>query len=169
MRIFAIIVTFGALVSASSLTCAGDENSAAALPTRKAGLWELKTSMDEGSGSRDQTMKMCVDEKMEANTVLASAAEHKSNCEGYKVKADGVATVVEADCVFNKRKVVSTTTMTGDFKTAFEVKINSTTSNPEAKDQSVVIKRTISQVGKYLAESCGDLKPGEAEGTDGTR
>ncbi len=136
---------------------------------RKAGIWEMKTVMDEGFGPRDQTMKLCIDQKMEETTAQTSVAEHKINCSKYDVKAADGKTVVEADCMFNARKVVSTTTMSGDFKTAFEIKIDSTTSDPEAKAQSVVVKRTITQTGKYLAESCGDLKPGEAEGPDGKR
>ena len=59
--------------------------------------------------------------------------------------------------------------MSGDFKTAFEIKIQSTTSDPQKKDQSVVVKRTITQLGKYLGDSCGELKPGEAQAADGTR
>ena len=37
--------------------------------------------------------------------------------------------------------------MSGDFKSAFEIKIQSTTTEPEQKAQSVVIKRTITQLG----------------------
>lgn len=139
------------------------------LPERKAGLWELKTTMDEGNGPRDQAMKMCIDARMEKNTVLASISDHKANCSTYNVKADGGGTTVDADCIYNERKVMSTTTMSGDFKTTFEIKIQSTTSDPEKKDQSVVIKRTITQLGKYLGDTCGDLKPGEAQSIDGTR
>jgi hypothetical protein len=139
------------------------------LPERKAGLWELKTTMDEGNGPRDQAMKMCIDERMEKNTVLASISEHKANCSTYNVKTENGSTTVDADCVYNQRNVSSTTTMSGDFKSAFEIKIQSTTSDPEKKDQSVVIKRTITQDGKYLGGSCGDLKPGEAQALDGTR
>lgn len=140
-----------------------------ALPMRKAGLWELKTSMDEGNGPREQVMKMCISEDMERTTVAASLAEHRERCTTYDIKPGEASTVVEADCVFSTRKVVSTTTMTGDFKTAFEVKIESTTSDPTAKQQSIVVKRTIVQNGKYLSDTCGELKPGEAETADGQR
>jgi hypothetical protein len=59
--------------------------------------------------------------------------------------------------------------MSGDFNSAFQIRIESTTTDPEQKDRSVVIKRTITQEGKYLGDKCGDLKPGEAQGTDGSR
>ena len=126
---------------AAAVTSAAAES--ATLPTRKAGLWELKTSMDEGGGPREQVMKMCISEEMERNTVASSIAEHQTHCTAYNIKPGETSTVVEADCVFSRRKVLSTTTMTGDFKTAFDVKIESTTTDPEAKQQSIVVKRTI--------------------------
>lgn len=164
----ALLTACASLVSfAAGATAATAEP--ASLPMRKAGLWELKTSMDEGNGPREQIMKMCISEDMERNTVAASISEHKERCTTYDIKPGEGATTVEADCVFSTRKVVSTTTMTGDFKTAFEVKIESTTSDPTAKQQSIVVKRTILQNGKYLSDSCGELKPGEAEAANGQR
>lgn len=157
-----------AILGFSALAAASDE-AAPTLPERKAGLWELKTIMDEGNGPHDQTMKLCVDGQMEKNTVSASVLEHKANCTTYDIKAAGGNTTVDSDCLYNGRKVMSTTNMSGDFKSAFEIKIESTTTDPEQKAQSVVVKRTITQVGKYVADSCGNLKPGEAEAADGTR
>ena len=169
MRFFKLSLAASTLVLGVLCAQAAETGTAPTLPMRKAGLWELKTSMDEGNGPREQVLKLCLNDEMEKTTVNASIAQHKEACTSYDIKPAATTTVVEADCIFNKRKVLSTTTMTGDFKTSFEVKINSTTSNPEAKDQSVVIKRTILQTGKYLSDSCGELKPGEAEGPDGKR
>ena len=157
-----------ALLGFAVLPAASDD-AAVTLPERKAGLWELRTVMDEGNGPRDQTMKLCIDAQMEKNTVSASVADHKANCATYDVKAAGGNTTVDSDCLYNGRKVISTTNMSGDFTSAFEIKIESTTTEPEQKTQSVVIKRTITQVGKYVGDSCGALKPGEAEGADGSR
>jgi hypothetical protein len=58
--------------------------------------------------------------------------------------------------------------MSGDFQNAFDVKINSTTSGIQ-DSQSISVKRVIEQRGKYLGESCGDLKAGEAMGSDGNK
>lgn len=162
------IFSLSVLVLAVSLPTA-HAGSDPTLPLRKGGLWELKTSMDEGNGPREQVMKLCLTDEMEKSTVAASISQHKEACASYAIKPSATATVVEADCIFNKRKVLSTTTMTGDFASSFEVKIESATSDPEAKDQTVVVKRTIVQTGKYLSASCGELKPGEAQGADGQR
>lgn len=142
----------------------------ASLPERKAGLWELKTTMDEGKGPVSQTLKVCIGAEMETNTVRASIADHKKNCESYDIKKSDAQTVVEAKCTYNGRVVDSTTTMTGDFKTAFEVKIASRTSDTrESTGQSVVVVRSIDQLGSYSGESCGELQAGEAAGADGAK
>jgi hypothetical protein len=58
--------------------------------------------------------------------------------------------------------------MRGYFQKTFDVKISSTTSGIQ-DSHSISIKRVIEQQGKFLDESCGDLKAGEAMGTDGTK
>lgn len=138
------------------------------LPERKAGLWELTTTMDEGMGPVDRTLTMCVDADMERNTVIASLIEHKQQCSKYDIKRDGEKTVVDMNCRFETRDVEGRTEMTGDFQTALLVKIESTTSG-DHRGQTVAVKRTITQKGRYLGESCGDLTGGEAMGADGTR
>lgn len=138
------------------------------LPERKAGLWELSTTMDEGLGPKDQTMKLCIDADMERNTVNASADEHAKQCSKYEITKNGDKTMVEMACQFASRHVTSHTEMTGDFENTFNVKIESSTSGEHNK-QSVTVKRTITQSGKYLGESCGDLVGGEAMGSDGSR
>jgi hypothetical protein len=140
------------------------------LPARKAGMWELKTSMDEGMGPREQSMKLCIDAEMEANTVKASLAEHKQNCEKYEIKKDGGKPVVNMICTFNGRRVESLTEMDGDFSKSFNIKIASTTADTrESTQQTITIKRVILQDGTYLGENCGELKGGEAMAADGTK
>jgi hypothetical protein len=138
------------------------------MPERKAGLWEMSTTMDEGLGPKDQTLTMCIDAAMERSTVVAAADEHGKQCSKYDIKREGESTVVDMSCQYASRHVASRTEMSGDFTTSFLVKIESTTSG-EQNSQSVSVKRTITQKGKYLGESCGDLVGGEAMGADGSR
>ncbi len=138
------------------------------LPLRKAGKWEQKTVMEEGGQKQEQTLTICIDAGMERNTALASDADHKSQCSKYEVKRDGDEVVIDATCKVNGRDVDSRTEMSGDFQSTFDVKISSTTSGIQ-ESQTVSINRLIEQRGKYLSESCGELKAGEAMGTDGTK
>jgi hypothetical protein len=160
--VLALALGSGALSSFA----AGDDIS---LPTRKAGLWEMKTTMDEGGGPREHTIRMCIEADMERNTVQANILEHLESCKKYEVKR-GDVTTVDAECKFNGADVISYTEMRGDFTKAFEVKIKSTTIPPmTTQAQTVSIKRTIVQNGAYVGESCGELQPGEASSADGTK
>lgn len=151
-----------------SVLCGAAAADEAQLPERKAGLWELTTTMDEGLGPKDQTMKLCVDADMERTTVAASTQEHEKQCSKYEIKKEGDKTVVDMSCQFASRHVTSRTEMSGDFQTSLAVKIESTTSG-DHNGQTVAVKRTITQTGKYLDASCGDLMGGEAKGPDGTK
>jgi hypothetical protein len=162
-RFCQIILAVGA--SLAWLPASAEE---AQLPERKAGLWELSTTMDEGLGPKDQTMKLCIDADMERNTVASSKEEHAKQCTKYDVTRQGENTVVDMSCQFASRHVASRTEMSGDFQTGFLVKIQSTTSG-EHNEQTVTVKRTITQTGKYLGGDCGDLVGGEAMGSDGSR
>lgn len=135
----------------------------AKLPERRAGLWEMTTSMDEGRGPSEQSMKICIDAEMERNTVRHSMEHQRKNCSSYNVENGDGKTTVDAECTFNERRVNSRTVMSGDFNKTFYVEINSTTSDRnESTGQTFTVKRAIKQTGKYLDEACGDLKPGQA-------
>jgi hypothetical protein len=153
------------LIGSPPATRAGDDIE---LPVRKAGQWEMKTIMDEGNGPKEQLLTMCVDAEMEKNASAVSRTEHKESCKKYEVSELGDKIVVEAQCTFNGRDVVSRTEMSGDFAKTFQVKIDSTTSGSNGS-QTVTVKRTITQTGTYQGESCGDLKAGEARGSDGKK
>lgn len=162
----------GSIASITMLLAFGTQAvaSEATLPERKAGLWELKTSMDEGAGPRENAMKLCIDAQMEATTVKTSLAEHKANCEKYDIVKADTGTTVDMSCKFNNRHVTGKTEMSGDFKTAFKVKIQSTTSDDSANEtRTVTINRVITQEGAYIGEACGDLQPGQALTADGQK
>jgi hypothetical protein len=165
MQHVSMILFAGALLA---LTSMGASVAANDLPLRKAGRWEQKTVMEEGGKKHEQMLTICIDADMERNTALASDAEHKKSCSKYEVKRTGDTVIVESTCNMNKRDVESRTEMSGNFQDAFTVKIDSTTSGVQ-DSQTVSIKRVIEQQGKYLGESCGDLKAGEAMGTDGNK
>lgn len=162
LALAAVVLALGSVSHVAS--AAPDDIS---LPTRKGGLWELKTTMDEGRGPREHLIRMCIEADMERNTVQANIIEHLESCKKYDVKR-GDVTTIDADCKFNGADVTSFTEMRGDFAKSFEVQIKSTTVPPMSTGgQTVPIKRTITQIGTYVGEACGDLKPGEAAGSDG--
>ncbi len=151
-------------------TIATSAEDAASLPLRKAGLWQLKTTMDAAGRPHEQTFKLCIDDAMEKQTAQASDMDHKENCSRYEVKRENDTTTMEAECIFNSATVQSHTEMSGDFQSSFHIKINSTTLPPAKGEQSSIpIKRVIDQDGSYLGADCAGLQPGEAMGEDGNK
>jgi hypothetical protein len=153
---------------AAGLQVTAHAEDASDLPQRKPGRWELKTVMDEGLGPRAQTITMCVDAAMERKAVAGSAVEHKESCSKYEVKRSDGKVMVDAICKMAERDVESHTEMSGDFQKSFAVRIESTTSGMNGS-QSVSVKRTITQDGTFIGESCGDLQAGEAVGANGVK
>ncbi len=156
--------------SIASTVCIAADGEASDLPLRKAGLWELRTETSEGNGTQTQQLTMCIGEQMERETVRTSGMENRANCAKYDVEKVGDKTIVDARCVYDDRKVVTRTELEGDFTTSFRAKVTSSTDGTAPKHRGghpVNVRRTIHQEGKYLGESCGNLKAGEAKTTDG--
>src|SRR5688572_21395316 len=95
-RLFPFLLAIGVGLSVGGAASADD----ARLPERKAGLWELSTTMDEGLGPKDQTMTLCIDADMERTTVAASTEEHAKQCTKYDITRQGERTVVDMSCQF---------------------------------------------------------------------
>lgn len=140
------------------------------LPLRKAGLWDVRTETDEGRGVSKQALTMCIGEQMEQDTVRAGMTDNRSNCSRYEIKKAGDAVTVDAACTYDERQVTNHTELKGDFKTSFLVTVESSTQGKAPRSmggQPVDVQRKIRQEGKYLGESCGELKAGEAKTADG--
>jgi hypothetical protein len=162
LRVIAVLAA-AATVYGTTLTTAEE---ALDLPLRKAGLWEVRTQTDEGNGMRNQALTMCIGDAMERTAVRTSGAANRANCSMYDVKKTSDGTTVDALCTYDDRKVTSRTELHGDFTSVFKVKVESTTSGNAPKAQGghpVNVHRVIRQEGKYLGESCGDLKAGEGK------
>lgn len=162
LRAFAVLVA-AATVCGTALSTAEETLD---LPLRRAGLWEVRTQTDEGNGMRSQDLTMCIGDAMERTAVRTSGAANRANCSKYEVKKTSDGTTVDAQCTYDDRKVTSRTELHGDFTSVFKVKVESTTSGNAPKAQGghpVNVHRIILQEGKYLGESCGDLKAGEAK------
>jgi hypothetical protein len=168
MRLTRVVVLSLAAIGASVPLAAAEPP--LDLPLRKAGLWQVHTQTDEGSGVQKQDLTMCIGEEMERIAVRASGADNRANCATYEVSKTTAGTTIDAVCSIEDRKVVTRTELTGNFTSEFSVKVDSTTSGHAPRSQGgqpVNVHRIILQDGKYLGEACGELQAGEAKGADG--
>jgi hypothetical protein len=164
---FVVLLAMVALASSVAIADAGDQLD---LPLRKAGLWDVRTQTDEGQGVKEQRLKLCIGEQMERDTVRVSGEQNRINCPKYVVNKSAVGTIVDASCVYDDRKVITHTELSGDFKTTFKVKVESSVAGNAPKAQGgapVDVTRTILQDGTYVGTDCGSLSAGDAQTVDG--
>ena len=117
--------------------------SAAEVPKRKAGLWELSTV---GAGTGTLITKACIDGD---DSILAPA---DGNCSAPKVTSDGVdTTIVDVICEHGSSKQTISGAFTGNFDARYRAQVKMTF-DPPPPGMSPRIGVTID--GKYLGPDC---------------
>lgn len=93
------------------------------LPTRKPGLWELKTAA-EGRGAAPQVVKQCVDATTDQEMQAFGASMSAKMCE-QKVSREGGSFVTDAVCRMGPITMRTHSVTTGDFNSAYTTKTTS--------------------------------------------
>lgn len=98
---------------------------AADLPTRKAGLWEIKMEFQGHSNLPVQTMKHCTDPATDKFMTLnfGGAGQH---CSKQDISNSGGAIVIDSICKFGETTSTSHAVVSGDFNSAYTVEVTST-------------------------------------------
>jgi len=95
------------------------------LPARKAGLWEIKMAF-EGRTIPPQTMQQCIDAATDKqmNSIGGNMAQER--CSKQDVQKVGATIVVDSVCQIGATKTTSHGVISGDFNSAYTVKVSST-------------------------------------------
>ena len=100
------------------------EASAVDLPTRKAGLWEMKV-LRTGSAAPDMTMQHCTDATTDKEMSTAFSPMSKEICSKNDIQKTATGSITDSVCSVNGVSVTSHSETTGDFNSAYTVKITS--------------------------------------------
>src|SRR6185437_14616709 len=95
------------------------------LPTRKAGLWELKMEF-QGRNLPIQLMQQCTDAATDQLMTLNFGGAAERNCQKRDVHNSGGTITVDSVCSFGDATTTSHAVVSGDFNSAYTVQINST-------------------------------------------
>jgi hypothetical protein len=117
MRVHSAIVV--ALLLSASPALALD------MPTRKAGLWELRMEF-QGRNLPAQLMQQCTDAATDKLMTLNFGGAVEQNCPKRDVHNDAGTITVDSVCQFGDATITSRAVVSGDFNTAYTVQINST-------------------------------------------
>lgn len=146
-------LAFAALGSAAALAQTPD------LPTRKAGLWEMVMRPDGGAGP--QTMQHCTDEATDKAMSTMFGGPMQQACTQQTVQRSANSITIDSACSFGNMKSVSRSVITGDFSSAYTVKVDSRTEGammpgmPQRGESSMTID------AKWVGPCKADQKPGD--------
>jgi hypothetical protein len=131
--------------------------SAVELPTRKSGLWELKM-LREGSPTPEMTMQQCTDETTDKQMTANFSPMAKQNCSKNDTEQTATGYVTDSVCSFGGSTLTSHSEITGDFNSAYAVKVTSHSDKPPA---GVPGDSTVTLQAKWLGDCGKDQRPGD--------
>ena len=108
------------LLGAMAPTTAG----ATELPTRKPGLWEIRMT-EAASKVPGMTMQQCTDETTDKDMLSTFSPTAKEVCSKNDVQRTASGYVADAICSVNGMSMTSHSDITGDFNSAYTVKVTS--------------------------------------------
>jgi hypothetical protein len=116
MRLFLVISLLGLIGAVPA--------SAAELPARKAGLWEIKMSF-ENRNVPAQTLKQCVDAGSDKLTQPGAASYAQSACSKRDVQRSGNTTTIESTCTIAGKTTNARVVITGSLDSAYTMTMTS--------------------------------------------
>jgi len=131
---------------------------AAEMPARKAGLWELKMSI-EGRGNAMPAIQHCIDAATDKQMNSMGANPRAEKCSRKDVQVSGNTVTVDSTCdIGSGATATSHATVTGDFNAAYVVKVSSRTQGGPA---GMPAETNMTIEAKWLGPCKGDQKPGD--------
>lgn len=139
------------------------------LPTRKAGLWELKMEF-QGHNLPAQLMQQCTDASTDKLMTLNFGGAAERNCQKRDVQNSGGTITVDSVCQFGDATTTSHAVVSGDFNSAYMVQINSTRQGGRPIPGAAPGGEThITIAAKYLGPCASGQKPGDVMMGNGVR
>jgi hypothetical protein len=157
-----------AIVLAAAVTAAPVALSAQTLnlPARKAGLWELSTTIDrEKASAPDEKPKssppisaqMCLDASTDRELMDYTLKFTEGKCRSLTTRRDGKSIIIDADCTFGSKVTKSKTVITGDFQSAYTMRTEGVMEGGSKGPQAMLTTQTATWKGP----DCPNMKPGD--------
>jgi len=153
MRRHLVIVT-AAILSASPAL-------ALDLPTRKAGLWELKMIF-EGRNLPPTVMKHCTDAATDKLMNANFGGSNEQHCSKQDMKTSGGTITIDSVCKFGEMTTTSHAVVTGSFDSAYTIKVASTRAGgPPMPGVAPGAETHMTIEAKWMGACSAGQKPGD--------
>ena len=132
----------------------------AELPSRKPGLWELKMNL-AGVSSAMPTFQHCIDAATDKDMMMQGGNMRGQTCSKQDVQRSGDTITIDSVCdIGNGATATSHAVVSGDFNSAYTVKVNSKRQGgPAVPGMPGETNMTIE--AKWLGACKADQKPGD--------
>ncbi|WP_322514258.1 DUF3617 family protein [Rhodopseudomonas palustris] len=127
------------------------------LPTRKAGLWELKMAR-AGAAGEEIAMQHCTDEATDKKMTSSFQPMSDEVCSKQDTQKTATGYVIDAVCSTAGMTATSRSEITGDFNSAYSVKV---TSHHEKPLPGVPKDATMTLDAKWLGPCKSGQRPGD--------
>jgi hypothetical protein len=143
---------FGAttiLIVAGILPALGAE-----LPSRKAGLWEVKMNFENRNGA-SPAIQQCIDAATDQMMQSSAGPLAQAACSRRDVQKSGNTVTIDSTCTVGGKTATSHAVITGSFDSAYTMTV---TSEGDAMPGG---KMTMTIAAKWLGPCTADQKPGD--------
>jgi hypothetical protein len=131
--------------------------SAVELPTRKAGLWEIKMQRT-GGPMPEMTMQHCTDEATDKQMTSTFSPMAKDACSRNETAKTATGYTTDSICTVSGMTMTSHSDVTGDFNSAYTVKV---TSHSQGGPAGAARDSNTTLDAKWLGACKADQKPGD--------
>lgn len=130
------------------------------VPARKPGLWQM-TMAFEGQHLPRQTIKQCLDAETDKLMNSIGGGMRKESCAKEDVQHVGGAIIVDSTCKFGSSTSVSHAVVTGDFNSAYTVKVDTKREGPPIQGMPPGGEMKMTLDAKWLGPCTAGQKPGD--------
>src|SRR6202030_643507 len=131
--------------------------SAVEMPTRKAGLWEMKM-VRTGTPMPEMTMQHCTDQTTDKEMSSTFSPMSKDICSKNDIQKTATGYTTDSVCTVGGMSVTSHSETSGDFNSAYTVKV---TSHSQGGPSNASRDTTMTLEAKWLGACKPDQKAGD--------
>jgi hypothetical protein len=127
---------------------------AAELPSRKPGLWQVKTSI-ENSNAPARVLQQCIDAATDQMTQSSAGPFDPAACPKREVQNSANSFTIDSTCTLGGKTATAHSVVTGSFDSAYTMTV---TAQSEAIPGGTM---NMTMEGKWLGPCAADQKPGD--------
>jgi hypothetical protein len=154
MRLLAAISILGVIGAMPAL--------AAELPSRKAGLWELKMNF-ENRNAPGQVIQQCIDAATDQMMQSGVGSNAQAACSKRDVQRSGSTITIDSTCTVGGKTANSHSVISGSFDSAYTMTVTSDSAGIPGG------KMSMTMAAKWLGPCTSDQKPGDMIMGNGTK